>query len=760
MRVPPQSIEAEASLLGALLLDQDAFDEIASEISPEDFYKESHRHIFRSMQKIVGRQEGVDAVTLVEQLASEQLLDAVGGMAYIAGLTGQVPTAANVSFYSNIVHRKSVLRKLLSISAEITEECYGDIDDLEAFLNSAESKILTLGEERTVSRVQSLKDVVKEAYFHIEALYERDEKITGVPSGFLDLDQITAGWQNSDLIIIAARPAMGKCLSKDALILLEGGRLSTIEAIVQGDRGRILTLDEDGWRFGMVSPSAFVDDGIKPVFEVTTRLGRTIEVTASHPFRKEGGWHPLADLVEGDRVAVPRVLDVFGRASLRECEVKLLAYFTIDDTLAGPSPSLEHLSPQVRADFLDAASSLGGGSMTLGDLAGSLSGAGLDVGPGCIPEVVFCLERPQVALFLNRLLSVGAKRGEGEPGCLRLSSSHERLVRQLQHLLLRFGVVSVVAQAADGVWRLSIGDSLPLFLREIGRPGWGEESLPDVINGEAPTRGEVYWDEIVSIVPMGLKQVYDLTIPGTHNFVANDICVHNTAFCLNMASNAATRFGKVALFCSLEMSAQQLAMRLLASEARVDVSRIRTGQLKEHEWRRLIQATATLSKAPIFIDDTPALNPQTLLSRARRLKVEHGLDMIMVDYLQLMSASGPGVSSREQVISEISRTLKLIAKDLGIPVIALAQLNRGVESRADKRPMLSDLRESGAIEQDADIISFVYRDEYYNEDSEAKGIAEIIIGKHRSGSTGMVQLRFFPEYTRFENLAREDEENP
>ncbi len=440
MRTPPHSIEAEASVLGALLLDPEAFDEINTHIKDDDFYKESHRHIFRSMAKIAARQDVIDIVTLVQQLQDEAQIDAAGGIDYVTSLSSRVPTAANIGFYANIVHKKSLLRKTIGIAAEISEECYGEVDDVESFLNRSEAKLLSLSEGKSNTRVQSIKDIVKETYYQIEALYEQSEKITGVPSGFIDLDDMTAGWQGSDLIIIAARPAMGK-----------------------------------------------------------------------------------------------------------------------------------------------------------------------------------------------------------------------------------------------------------------------------------------------------------------------------TAFTLNMACNAAVRFDKSVLFCSLEMSANQLAMRLLASESRVDVSRIRTGQLQEHEWRRLISGTATLSKSRIFIDDTPAISPQALLSRARRLKVEHGLDMIMVDYLQLMTSSNPAITSREQVISEISRTLKLIAKELNIPVIALAQLNRGVESRADKRPMLSDLRESGAIEQDADIISFVYRDEYYNEDSEQKGVAEVIIGKHRSGSTGTVFLRFFPQFTRFENLAREDE---
>jgi len=231
-----------------------------------------------------------------------------------------------------------------------------------------------------------------------------------------------------------------------------------------------------------------------------------------------------------------------------------------------------------------------------------------------------------------------------------------------------------------------------------------------------------------------------------------------TAFCLNMASNAATRFGKTVLFCSLEMSAEQLAIRLMASEARIDVGRMRTGQFKENEWGRLMKAVTGLAKAPIYIDDSASLSPQVLASRARRLKAEKDLHLIIIDYLQLMETLTPGINSREQQIGDISRKLKMLAKDLNIPVIALAQLNRGVEQRADKRPMMSDLRESGAIEQDADIISFVYRDEYYNEDSEDKGLGEIIIGKHRSGETGSVKLKFFGQFVRFENLAKDEEE--
>jgi replicative DNA helicase len=229
-----------------------------------------------------------------------------------------------------------------------------------------------------------------------------------------------------------------------------------------------------------------------------------------------------------------------------------------------------------------------------------------------------------------------------------------------------------------------------------------------------------------------------------------------TSFCLNMAAHSAITRKIPSAFFSLEMSNEQLAIRMLCSEGRIDQSKLRRGQMTEQEWARLVKAAGILSDAKIYLDDTPGLPIMEFRSKCRRLKAEHDIGIVFVDYLQLMVGSQRSRSgSREQEISEISRSLKGVAKELEIPVIALAQLNRGVEQRADKRPMMSDLRESGAIEQDADIISFIYRDEIYNPETEAKGLAEVIIGKHRNGSTGKVTLRFFGPHTRFENLARD-----
>jgi replicative DNA helicase len=267
----------------------------------------------------------------------------------------------------------------------------------------------------------------------------------------------------------------------------------------------------------------------------------------------------------------------------------------------------------------------------------------------------------------------------------------------------------------------------------------------------ALAESDLYWDTIVSIEPLGLKRVYDLTVPVTHNFVADDICVHNTSFAMNMAEHAAIQGRRPVAVFSMEMPGDALAMRMMSSLGRIDQHRVRTGKLEDDEWPRLTSAVNILAGASLFIDDTPALSPTELRARARRLKREQGdLGLIVVDYLQLMQAPGAG-DNRTAEISVISRSLKALAKELSVPVIALSQLNRSLEQRPNKRPVMSDLRESGAIEQDADLIVFIYRDEVYNPESKDKGIAEIIIGKQRNGPIGTVRLTFLGKYTKFES---------
>ncbi|MFB6264496.1 MAG: replicative DNA helicase [Bradymonadaceae bacterium] len=436
LRVPPHNEDAERSLLGAVMLDNDLLDTVASKVSPEDFYREAHRHVFQGMIDLRERKEHIDAVTLGDHLSAEDKLEAVGGASFLTRLSNEVPSAANAEHYLEIVRKKSTLRRFLATAGELVEEGYSDVSDVDDFLDTAEQEIFTVTQEGVTKDYRSMKDVIKEAVDELETLYDRDERITGVPSGFVDLDELTGGWQESDLIIVAGRPGMGK-----------------------------------------------------------------------------------------------------------------------------------------------------------------------------------------------------------------------------------------------------------------------------------------------------------------------------TALSLNMAAHAAVERNVPTAFFSLEMSSKQLAIRMLCSEARVDQSNVRRGILSEKDWEKLLKATGEMNDADLFLDDTPALSIMEFRSKCRRLRAEEDIGVVFIDYLQLMQASGDH-DIREQEISEISRSLKGIAKELGIPVVALAQLNRGVESRSDKRPKLRDLRESGAIEQDADVISFIYRDEVYNDDVEEEGITEVILGKHRNGPVGTVELKFFKEHTRFENLSR------
>ena len=439
-KVPPQNIEAEQSILGGILLDNQALNSVLEILEAKDFYNEAHRRIFLAIIDLSDRSEPTDLITLTNILKKKKQLDAVGGMAYLASLVDNVPSAANISHYAKIVKERAILRQLIGTATGILKNSYDTGTDVDQILDEAEHAIFEISENKIRPAFIPLKNIIKDSFKTIERLYEKKDLITGVPTGFEKIDDLTSGLQKSDLIIIAGRPSMGK-----------------------------------------------------------------------------------------------------------------------------------------------------------------------------------------------------------------------------------------------------------------------------------------------------------------------------TALALNIARHAASIGYPVAVF-SLEMAKEQLAMRMLASEAKVDSQRLRRGLLGETDWPKLTTAAGRLSEAPIFIDDTPAIMVLEMKAKARRLKAESGLELIILDYLQLMRAGGHR-DSREQEISEISRSLKALAKELSVPVIALSQLNRKVEDRTNRRPQMADLRESGAIEQDADLIAFIYRDEVYNksEDNPEKGMAEIIIGKQRNGPVGTVRLAFLEKYTSFENLARPDE---
>ncbi|WP_372516686.1 MULTISPECIES: replicative DNA helicase [Paenibacillus] len=440
-RIPPQNLEAEQAVLGAILLDGDALVTAMERINSDDFYRGAHQLIYEAMIEIAEANEPVDLVTLTARLQDKKQLEEVGGIKYLSELANAVPTAANVDYYAQIVEEKSLLRRLIRTATQIVSNGYASEDEVGMLLSDAEHRIMEISQRRSGSGFIAIRDVLMEVFDKVEFLYNQKGSTTGIKSGFTDLDKMTSGFQRSDLIIVAARPSVGK-----------------------------------------------------------------------------------------------------------------------------------------------------------------------------------------------------------------------------------------------------------------------------------------------------------------------------TAFALNIAQNIGVREKETVAIFSLEMGAAQLVQRMICAEANVDAGRMRTGFLEPDDWEKLTMAIGSLSEANIYIDDSPSVTVADIRAKCRRLKKEKGLGMILIDYLQLIHGRGKG-DNRQQEVSEISRTLKQIARELDVPVIALSQLSRGVEQRQDKRPMMSDLRESGSIEQDADIVAFLYRDDYYDKESEKKNIIEIIIAKQRNGPVGTVELAFLKNFNKFVSLDRTHHES-
>ncbi|MBE9065208.1 replicative DNA helicase [Leptolyngbya cf. ectocarpi LEGE 11479] len=778
-RLPPQNIEAEEAILGGILLDPEAIGRVTEIIVPEAFYIGGHREIYRAAVELQAKGKPTDLMTVASLLKDKNLLEKAGGQSRLAQLFDRTISAANIDQYAKLVMEKYTRRQLIQIGGEIAQLGYETESPLETVLDQSEQKVFGLTQERPQQGLTATSDILTETFDDIEQR-SMGMVLPGLSCGFYDLDAMTQGFQRSDLIIAAGRPAMGKCLSADAKILLADGSLKTIEEIYQQRQGQLLTLNNQ-WRFEVTQPSAFVDDGIKPVFQVTTRLGRKIKTTYSHPYLTMDGWLPLSSLSVGEKIAIPRKLQVFGSQALPAHQVKLLGYLIGDGSLTGNAATFTHENPLLQTDFTAAASQFSYKTLRRtgkNPVAAWLDGIGLwglTAHDQHIPDAVFTLPKQQLALFINRLFSTDGwasvlSSGQAQLGYATIS---ETLARQLQHLLLRFGIVATLKQrrvkyknTRRPAWQLDITDAIAIhtFITEIGifgkeqavckvadaisnkryhsnrdlipKPVWaelkaakGDESwksiaaragFPNVTNIHVGKRAlsrprlaalataleheslqhlatsDIYWDEIVAIEPMGSQQVYDLTIPETHNFVANDICVHNTSFVLNVARNIAGGHKQPIAIFSLEMSKQQLVYRLLSAEARIESGRLRTGRIGQHEWEPLGHAISSLSQIPIFIDDTPNISVTEMRSKCRRLKAENGgaLGLILIDYLQLMEGSS---DNRVQELSKITRSLKGLARELNVPIISLSQLSRGVESRTNKRPMMSDLRESGCL---------------------------------------------------------------
>ena len=782
-KIPPQSIPLEEAVLGAIMTTKDSLSVVLDILRPETFYVDANQHIYRAMLRLFERSQPIDLLTLTEELKKQGTIDKIGGSYYLVDLTNRVASAANIEFHARILAQKHIQRELIRASTGIVKDAYEDTTDVFDLLDKAETELFAIAQNNLSRGAETMASLSSKVLKSLEELSKKEDGLTGVPTGFTDLDRITSGWQPSDLIIVAARPGMGKCLGKGTKVVLFDGSLCNVEDVKVGD----LLMGDDSTPRKVLSLAR----GRENMYWVRQNKGIDYRVNESHIIslkrsRNEGA-HKNGQVLD---IELREYLEKSDKWKTNYKGYKVGVEFEAKETALPPyflglwlgdgsssKPEIASMDSEIVSYLHEYADGNGfkvssyeaenkcpiyavvGG--TRGHRGHSLKGILNEIGVlnnKHIPDN-FLINSTQKRLeLLAGLLDTDGHYLVQSNG-YEITQKNKKLASQIKYLCDTLGfrtsftpkkaTIASIGYETE-VYRVRIYGDIDKIPVKIQRKQ--AESWKSPVNWQV-TGIKVEFDKI--------DDYYGFEIDGNKRFLLEDMTVtHNTSFTLALARNAAVDFKKPVAMFSLEMSNVQFAQRLISMEAEISGSKLRTGKLESHEWHQLHAAVEKLSDIQIFIDDTPGINIFELRAKCRRLKMQHDIQMIIIDYLQLMSGTGTEGkgSNREQEISAISRALKGLAKELSVPVIALSQLSRAVETRGgSKRPQLSDLRESGAIEQDADIVSFIYRPEYYglleDEDgSSLKGVAEIIIAKHRNGALDTVKLKFTDVYAKFGNL--------
>ena len=687
-RIPPHNLDAERAVLGAVLLEgREALPRVVEVLRPSDFYTEAHRAIYQAMLTLFDRGAPVDSLTLSEELRRTDQLQFVGGPAAIALLMEEASIAAHLGSYTAIVRDMAVLRELIQTSTHIIGQAFDAKEDVQTLVDDAEKRIFGLAERRLEGSALPVGKILKNTFEYIERLYERKEHVTGVATGFEKLDLETSGFQPSDFIIIAGRPSMGKAQPLDARIKTPTGwtRMGDLRV---GDR--LASVDGRESRVGGVFPQ-----GARQVYRVAFSDGRATECCAEHLWRvHHRAWRE------------PRVLTTAQIAALLACRHHRSSLWI--DTPSGQDGHAESLpvDPWLLGALLGGGELSGGAlrfrtsdpelvarvaeradGQTASAIIETLCRLGLwevDGASRFVPDIYMDARRPARIDLLRGLLDAA---GVVEPrGRLRLVVVSGRLARAVAALARSLGGwCAVRRRSTRAPYVCTIDYAEPKELVTLS------SKLVHTLTPRRPRRPMFASIEPTRVVE---TQCIAVTHPSALYVTDDHIVTHNTAFALNIVQHVGVNLRGTALVLSLEMSAQQLVQRMLCSEAKVDSQAVRTGFLSSSDWHRLTAAAGRLSEAKIFIDDSPGLTVLEARAKARRMKAEHGLDLLVIDYLQLMRGRA-ALDNRQQEISEISRSLKALAKELNVPVVALSQLSRAVEARAqrDFRPQLSDLRE-------------------------------------------------------------------
>jgi replicative DNA helicase len=867
--VPPQNIEAEESVLGAMLVAEPALTRVIDEVklNAADFYLDRHRAIFECVHDLYADSKPVDELSVSEALTQRNMIDQAGGKHYVSELAAKVPAAGNAKHYAEIVQQNSLLRRLLGAGQEIQGWVNDRAGEPRELSERAEKLLFDVAHKEQASDFRLLSEILHDEVDRLEKLSTGEIEMTGTPAGFRDIDAITGGFQPGNLIIVAARPAMGKCQSAQSLVYdpTTGSRRRVDELHEAYQRGEDVWVASLGADLQMTPAkiAAIECNGRKPVYRLTTRLGRSTEATSNHPVLTSTGWQDLGDVTPGTRVAVPRRLPrPLQPGALPDHEIVLLAALIADGAIGGGTPAFCYGAGSGIVDTVETAALASGvrfqpprnearGSSYLS--AGPGSGRnpvtrmlrdhglmGLRSAEKFVPDAVFGLGDEHLARFLGVMYAC-----DGHVYCsdrlaqIGYTTISKRLAHDVQHLLLRLGIVATIRTLKRPVYdgtgkvareiRITSQESLRRFCELVPVPGKEEaqekvlrrldeaprstntDTLPveiwdDVLQAKgdrvwaaiseltgrprnhnwhvgarSPSRGlvaelatatqsptleelsdsDVWWDEVESVEYVGEEETYDLDVPGLRNFVADDIIVHNSALVANIAENVAVKRNMPVAFFSLEMSEVELAQRFIACRARISGDKLRKGQVSQRDWPKVVRACNELEEAPLWFDDSSDLGILDLRAKARRLHAQEqdrgGLGMVIVDYMQLMRSDDHRANRVEQV-GQISRGLKILARELEVPVLAISQLSRAPEQRTPPKPQLSDLRESGQLEQDADVVAFLFREDYYRDpDDEPDGLADLIIAKHRNGPIGTRKLVFLDRFPKFADFSGQEQ---
>ncbi|MBP1818300.1 replicative DNA helicase [Mycobacterium sp. OAE908] len=854
-RQPPQDNAAEMSVLGGMLLSKDAIADVLERLRPGDFYRPAHQNVYDAILDLYGRGEPADAVTVAAELDRRGLLRRIGGAPYLHTLISTVPTAANAGYYAGIVAEKALLRRLVEAGTRVVQYGYAGAEgaDVAEIVDRAQAEIYDVAEGRASEDFVPLEQLLQPTMDEIDAIASQGGLARGVPTGFVELDDVTNGLHPGQMIVIAARPGMGKALKLDTPLPTPKG-WTTMGEVAVGD----WLIGADGKPTRVVAATEVMTG--RPCYEVEFSDGTVIVADAEHQWLTE---------TRASRKSAQAAAVGYNRYKNQRTFAEVRTTREIANTLRCPTADRRLNHSVVNAaplqtpeeDLLVPPYTLGAwlgdgtsaaAQITTADpeLIMRIEAEGIDAHPSAAAKYTYQLRLPDAPavsprecvvcgeLFVpqtSQVRTCGRSCGGrarfvsapvaaprcshcGGPSCgLALCQQCRSAVGTLQARLRTVGVLgnkhipmeylraaehqrrALLAGLLDTDGTVTAGGAVQFSVTNcrlahdvaelIVSLGYRCQMATKRVKGRRPESSIAYTlnfstdDEVFGLPRKALLHKERRAARGTarsgsrfivdvrpvesvpvrcvqvdnddHMYLASRAMIptHNSTLGLDFLRSCSIKHRMSSVIFSLEMSKSEIVMRLLSAEAKIKLADMRSGRMSDDDWTRLARRMSEISEAPLYIDDSPNLMMMEIRAKARRLKQKADLKLIVIDYLQLMT-SGKKVESRQQEVSEFSRQLKLLAKELEVPVVAMSQLNRGPEQRTDKKPMLSDLRESGAIEQDADMVILLHRPDAFERDDPRGGEADLIIAKHRSGPTKTITVAHQLHLSRFTNMAK------